>query len=144
MSKLTKKDLHTPFNGAAISRIMGHILAARSEQYPAATLAAALMLRGVVPAIRTTQDLYVLFGVAFGAGESLTVDVLVNGVSILAAPYVLDATQAPKTQIKLPISAAFITVGKVLNAGDRIQVNRTYVAGGAPTAPANTIVLEAA
>lgn len=143
MSILTKKDLHTPFNNLTIQKIMGHILAKKSEQLAAAALATSLMTGGVITQRQVVQDLYALFGVAFGAGESLTIDVLVNGATILNATLVLDSTQTPDTQIPFVLSAAFIAAGKVLNPGDRVQVTRTYTAGGAPTAPVNTVVLEA-
>lgn len=144
MSKLTKKDLHTPFTGATITKIMSHVLAKRSEQLVAASLATSLMAGGVVTQAQTFQDAYAIIGVAMGAGESMTVDILVNGASILNAVLTIDSTSLPDVQLPVTLSAAFIAAGKALNPGDRIQVTRVYVAGGAPTAPVNTVVLEAA
>ena len=79
----------------------------------------------------------ILRGVTFqafqtpAAGEDLTVDVKINGVSVLTAPFVYDSTKLRRTLY----SPTMITVpgGIVVFLGDQIEVVRVYTAGLGPT-----------
>jgi len=70
-----------------------------------------------------------------GAGESMTVDILKNGVSILTAPIVWDSTSTARTAIAGALDAAQVQVA----TGDFLEASLTYVAG-APTPITNTII----
>lgn len=82
-------------------------------------------------------DAYVLVGTACGAGESMTVDLLKNGVSVLTAVLTIDATTDTLNQIPLPIDPALAS----FLAGDVFTTTRDYTAGGTPTPMANTTVV---
>lgn len=139
MSKLSKKDLHTPFTSKTISKLIGFFLRGQAEQAVAASLAAA-PVAGLTPATQGGKitSLYLVSSDAAAAGESMVVDVLKNGVSILTAPYTLDATKLRDTQIELPLAAASANI----LIGDRLTVTRTYAAGGTPTMTATSVVVE--
>jgi hypothetical protein len=68
---------------------------------------------------------------AFGTGESATLDVRKNGVSILTAPIVLNA--ASGSAVVLNETSDIATKGYL--AGDEMTLNVTYVAGGTPNHP---------
>lgn len=139
MSKLAKKDLHFPLNSVALNKLAGFLLRGVSEQLVAANLVAAPMLR-LAPASQAGQfkSLYFLSGAPAAAGESMVVDVLVNGVSILSSTLTFDSTKAADTQYEFAITAG----KEKYNAGDIVTVTRTYVAGGGPTMTATTVVGE--
>lgn len=139
MSKLSKKDLHTPFNGKSLDKIAGYLLRGKSEQATAASLAADPMRHMVVATQNTTiQDLYLVSSAAAASGESMVFDVLVNGASILTSTYTYNSASAAATQIKLPVN----TAKRQINTGDRVTVTRTYTAGGTPSMAATAVVLE--
>jgi hypothetical protein len=83
------------------------------------------------------KSIFVISAAVAGVGETMTYDVLVNGASILTAPYVFSITSAAKAQIDLPLDPAKVAVA----IGDIITVSRTYVAGAVPTMTANTVVV---
>lgn len=66
--------------------------------------------------------------IAAAAGESMTFDVTVGGVSILTAPITIDVATPANT----PVAGALIAT-PTFAAGDEIAVARVYVAGGGPT-----------
>ena len=139
MTRLAKKDLHVPFNNKTLNKVASYLLRGRSEQAVAATAAGAAMAHLTVATQNLTiRDAYFLSASAAGVGESMAIDLLVNGASILTAPYTFDATAAAKTQIKLPVDPA----KQQINIGDKVTVSRTYVAGGGPTMTASVVVVE--
>jgi hypothetical protein len=137
MSTLTQKDLRNPFNGESIKKIRGVINRAISEQKVAATLAGDLARHGVAANGGLVRSLWLLSSKPAAAGESLTIDVTANGVSLLAAPFVFDSTKTAAAQIELPLAASHNIV-----TGDPILVSRTYVAGGGPTMTASSVGVE--
>ena len=139
MSKLSKKDLHTPFTSKTISKLIGFFLRGQSEQATAATAATAAVV-GLTPATQSGKitSLYLVSSDAAASGESMVFDVLKNGVSILSATYTFNSTKTADTQIELPLAAASANIA----VGDRIAVSRTYTAGGSPTMTATSVVVE--
>lgn len=139
MSKLSKKDLHTPFNSKTISKLIGFFLRGQSEQATAASLSAAPVV-GLTPATQNGKitSLYLVSSDNAASGESMVIDVLKNGVSILTATYTFDSTKSRDAQIELPLAAASAN----LVIGDRLTVTRTYTAGGSPTMTATSVVAE--
>ena len=139
MSKLSKKDLHTPFTSKTISKLIGFFLRGQSEQAVAASLSAAAVA-GVTPATQSGKitSLYLVAATAAAAGESMVFDVLKNGVSILTGTYTFNNTKSADVQIELPLAPASAN----LATGDRLTVTRTYTAGGSPTMTATSVVVE--
>ena len=129
--QLNNKDLHTPFNTLTLKKIKSVMLRGISEQAVAASLATAGADRMTpCPQDLTIKDIYVISNLVCAAGESMTYNVLVNGVSILSGVFTLDSTKAAKTQHSLK---SLITGSLVLSAGDKVAVTRVYTAGGGPT-----------
>jgi hypothetical protein len=139
MSKLSKKDLHTPFTSKTISKLIGFFLRGQSEQATAATLASSAMV-GLTPATQNGKitSLYLVSADNAASGESMVFDVLKNGVSILTATYTFNSSSTKDAQIELPLAAASANVA----VGDRLTVARTYTAGGSPTMMATSVVIE--
>lgn len=132
--QLVQKTLHAPMNANSIRLVRGRIERIVSKQGAAATLTENEILDGS----GNLQELYLVAAAVAASGESLTINVLKNGVSILTAPFVYDSPDPSDTVISLPVLP---DVSFVL--GDVITVARTYVAGGGPTPiGANKVVLE--
>ena len=75
---------------------------------------------------------------AFAAGESATVNVKKNGVSILTAPILLDSTVAFKQLIDKTVSVATLPVA----VGDQFTADAVYVPGATPANPTFSIELK--
>jgi len=134
MSKVSRKDLHTPFQSHVVTRLIGQMHAAKSEQLVAADLTA-LMAGGVAKHAGKINSLFLVSSVACGSGESMDIDVLKNGVSILTAPYTIDDTTPVGEQIELPL-----VEHTEVAIGDILTVSRDYTAGGTPTPMTATLV----
>lgn len=137
MAQLTKRNLAIPpLNAQNKDKIRARIDKLESGQGAAANLTT----NEIVEAAGKVLSLIFIANDIAAAGESLTIDVLKEGVSILTAPYAYDATAAAKTRIDLPLVA-----DTVFALGDLLTVSRTYVAGGGPTPlGANKVVMEIA
>lgn len=134
---LVDKDLHNPLTSKTIKKVLAVFQQGKSEQAVAATAAGGAVVNGTpVQYAGKIQALTVMTSVLPGAGESMTYDVKVNGVSILTAPYVLDLTKTAKVQIDLPLD----TTKTAIAVGDILTVDRTYVAGAAAMT-ANAVVI---
>jgi hypothetical protein len=135
---LTYKDMHTPFNSVTLKKILAVLQQGRSEQAVAATAAGAALVNGT-PALYAgnIKSIFVISAAVAGVAETMTYDVLVNGASVLTAPYVFSITSTAKAQVDLPLDPTKVAIA----TGDIITVSRTYVAGGAPTMTANTVVV---
>jgi len=141
MTEFTKRDLHTPFNEKTLTRLWGVMHRARNEQTVAASLATSPM-SGANPAPSppvggTVLSAFFVSRVAAAAGESMTVDVLKNGVSILTGVLTFDATKAAGEQVPLSL-----VPGATVKTGDALVVTRVYVAGGGPTMAQNGAFVE--
>jgi hypothetical protein len=88
----------------------------------------------------TLRQAWVMTEEALSAGESYTVDIVQakTGVSILVAPVVVTLALAKELQLNIPIDPAKLVRAR----GDTFEFVRTYVAGGGPNAPPNTVCLE--
>lgn len=137
MSKLVKKDLHTPFTSHTIEKLMGVIQRCTHEQAVAAD-DAARALPGASPARHSgkVRSVFATLAVLPASGESMSYDVLVNGASILTAPVVVDSTYTDK-YIEL-----FAIAGAQISIGDLVTVTRDYTAGGGPAMTNNSISVE--
>ena len=104
---------------------------ASSYQVTAATLAQNEMIApgpGSITAVKAVAD------VAAAAGESMTVDVKINGVTVLTAVVTLDDSAGTDVQSgSLDTAVAFVE-------DDLISIERTYTAGGGPTPMTDTLV----
>jgi len=105
---------------------------ASSYQATAATAAEVVM---IAPAAGFIESVKAVAGAGAAAGESLTVDVKINGTTVLTAAIVLDA--AAGTDVK---SGTLDSAAIEFAADDLISVERTYVAGGGPTPIVNSLV----
>lgn len=138
MSKLVKKDLHTPFTSHTIEKLMGVIQRCTHEQAVAAD-DAARALPGASPARHSgrVRSIFVVLAVLPASGESMSYDVLVNGASILTAPVVVDSTYTDKY-----IEFSVLAGGAQISIGDLVTVTRDYTAGGGPAMTNNSISVE--
>lgn len=145
MSKLGLSDLR-PFTRGAAKHLIGHINRATSSQGAAASVASPA---GLVPSLDPVhqagqiQDISFVSSAQPATGESLVLDVTVNGVSILSGTYTFNGTLEADTVYSLK----GLLVNKQLNVGDIVRVIRTYTAGGSPalgSTTANSVRIEVA
>lgn len=148
MSVLKRNDFHTPLSNVGITKLFGHVTRCRSEQTAAASLAASPLSGGnPITQDATIVDAYVISSAVAGSGESIVVDLLLNGVSLLSGTYTFDSTKTAKTQLKLALSSMPGVGGRggpKVVAGDILTCTRTYTAGGSPTMVASAVVVELA
>lgn len=143
MSNLTTSDFTSSIDGpntAARRKIIGQCNRASHLQAVAATLAGAAMDAGsgIVLQPGNVREVFVQLVAACASGESMVVDVLKNGVSILSATLTINSTNGTaKAQI-----AASVAAGAAVVAGDVLTCSRTYVAGGGPSMTQTRIVVE--
>ena len=112
----------------------------KSLQAVMATLAASVI--GIVAFEGQVGDVYAVIPQTLGTGESLTLDVLVNGVSILTAPVVVNAALQAVPGKLIPLMKYHDRTKSALHVGDVVTVSRTYVAGGGPAGVTSLVVLE--
>lgn len=128
---ITLRRFHTPMNSESIRGLIGKLMQATSEQKTAATLATSLMSKGVATHPGKIRAIWLTLGPAQPAsGESMVFDVLKNGASILTSAYTHDSTTNTglvDLMFRLDATKQDIAVG------DKLEVSRTYVAGGGPT-----------
>jgi hypothetical protein len=132
MPALTKSNVRTPLGPKGSERLRARIDRVVSNQAVAATATDVQ----VIDVSGKVQALSVVVGTLPAAGESLTVDVHKNGVTILTTPAVLDNTMTNKLRALTPVANTSFAVG------DRVSVIRTYAAGGgpAPIGPSKVIL----
>ena len=135
MSQHTNKEFRGISHSDNSRKVRGILNRCISYQAAAATAAGVAMTPGMALDKGTVREIFAVIDTAFGAAETLTVDVLVNGVSILAAPVVLDVNTAVGVQVPIAVPA-----GTVLAVGDVLTVSRTLAS--TDQTPANTIGLE--
>lgn len=133
--KLTKEDLVQPhFTPKGKASLLAMISQELHFQATAATLAAAHFF--VAEFDGKLDELLAKAGATAAAGESMTIDVLKNGSTVLLNTTAFAASGGNKVvSLNLdPDKASFVK-------GDVFTVTRTYVAGGGPTPIANTTVI---
>ena len=136
MSDLSQKDFRGVPNTCTARKIIGCTQRAFHEQATIATAANTYLVGGCPCAhVGAVQDVVVYLSAAMASGESMTVDVLQNGTSIVGGAKTINT--ASGTEIHLPIAA-----GAMLSKGDKLTVSRVYTAGGTPAAPVNSVVVE--
>lgn len=116
-------ELIGAINGGAVSQTT-------SVQKVAATEEEALFIapaNGEITYVAAKPD------VAAAAGESMTLDVQVNGATVLTVVVTLNDTTGTTTQVGTLIG------DPSFSQDDVITVERTYVAGGAPTMTVTTL-----
>jgi hypothetical protein len=134
MSELTSKVMRGLTGQKAAEDAIAKICEAWNDQSPMATLAATILHRGIADHAGNIKSAFVLISAPMGAGESCVFDITKNGVSL--GTLTID-TETADLQHELTALR-----GMAIAKGDIIRVVRTYVAGGAPTAPANTVHVE--
>lgn len=124
MPQTTQTLLRSPASSRSAKKLRARIDRHASSQAVAATLSDVM----VVDVGGQIQALTAIIGATPAAGESLVVDVLRNGVSILSAPYTFsNALPGKVVRDLVPVAGTTIVIGDV------ITINRTYTAGGGPT-----------
>lgn len=137
MSTVTQKDVKSPFGQRVINRVIGRMYRLRAYQGAPAT---ATVDVGLVQQASVIGDLYLLAHKTAAAGESLVIDVLVNGVSVLTARFTYDATQPKGKQVSLKSLLAGAPVH--MAPGDLVQVAFAYTPGGSPALYGVEVTLE--
>jgi len=134
---LKEKDFRFPLTTAGIKRHVANAGKAWHSQAVAATSGPDQMTCGFAGHAGRMLMVRVLFDATPGVGESMTIDVLVGGVSILhgGVPIALDLTNiVGKEWLELALDSSLTNV----DLGDVLTVNRTYVAGAG--ALANNVI----
>lgn len=137
MSELITRDFRGTPTTLTATKILAVLQRAIHEQATTASAAASNMTGGMVARhAGTVQDVWMQLSAAMGAGESMTLDVLVAGTSIITGGAVTINT-ASGTEIHLPVIA-----GSVVAKGQAVTCTRVYTAGSTPAAPLNVVVAE--
>jgi hypothetical protein len=125
---ISEKSLRGLGNNVTINRLLGWFNRITHFQ---GTPATATTKAGLITQPGVVGEVYLVVRGVAAAGESLGVDVLVNGVSVLTAPYTFDATKNALvgTQIPLPIDETKVN----LACGDLVSFQRTLTGGSTIT-----------
>ncbi len=135
LSKNNSEDLNNPFaTDKGINKILAHINRKQSVQLTAADDATPTPF-WVADFDGQWYDLFVISNVICGAGESMTIDVTKDGVSVLSSVFTINATTIPAGSIKKQVSFRNLltTAGKSFTKGNVFRVIRDYTVGGTPT-----------
>jgi hypothetical protein len=116
-------------NASAIAAIMPN-----QETVLQTTAASATVRSFVASGTGVITGVYAAAGATAAAGESLTVDVQINGVSCLSSVITLDAAATTVAQ-----AGTIDTAADDIAAGDIITVVFAYTAGGGPTRIVDTL-----
>jgi hypothetical protein len=131
--KITQDHLDTPHTDRTGPQLAGRINTIRHLQAVAASLSAQYLWTAEFDGGLT--DAAVTNAAAFAAGESMTFDILKNGVSVLTAVATLSSTTGKHVRASLdPDKTGFAK-------GDVFTCTRVYTAGGGPTPATNTTVI---
>ncbi len=135
------QDLQFPLAEKTHGMLVGWMNAKQNQQVVAASLAASPIWHATFDGV--IGDLFILLDAVAGAGESMTVNVLKNGVSILSGAKTLDSTSANAAAAadRVSLLSLLTAAGKSFVTGDVFTVTRVYTAGGTPTPMTNTTVV---
>ncbi len=125
-----------PLTPPQVSEYLGEINKREHMQAVAATAAGDYL--GIATFDGNIVDAFIQCSVVVGAGESMTVDILKNGVSVLTGVVTVPAGTPAKSQIDI-----FKNINRALVAfvkGDVFTTSRVYTPGGTPTPMARTHV----
>lgn len=137
MSSLAPTDF--PSNAPkSVAKIEGRIEHFRNSQGTAASLAASVL--GVVDsATREIVDAQFTQNALCAAGESMTLDILKNGTSVLlSAPLTIDSTV---TSLQTDLYPLIDPAKRSLAIGDVLTCTRVYTAGGGATPMGGNVVV---
>lgn len=133
--KITAEMLRSPqFTPEAIKSVVGVANSKLHFQAVGATLATQHLFTAEFDG--ELDELIATASASAAAGESMTIDVLKNGATVLTATTAFAASGGSKV-VKLlldPDKKSFVT-------GDVFTTSRVYTAGGGPTPVANTTVI---
>ena len=121
---------------ASVGTLQSQTLVAHYQQSVAASLSAQPLVDGA-PVRRAGTISAVTFissTAAHATDESMTVDVLKNGVSILTAVLTFNSTKSAKSRIACSISGTPTVV-----VGDVLTCTRVYTAGSSPSMTSNVV-----
>lgn len=135
MGQLKQKDLHNPMSSAAIRAVRGRIDGFRSRQATAVDLTDTQ----VSDIVGNIHDVTFVAAAVAAAGETMSIDIHVNGASILASAFIVDDTYPQGSVVHIPVETPNLAIG------DKVEIIRDYTAGGGATPMgANVITVEAA
>jgi hypothetical protein len=125
MGQIKQTWLRTPLGNKT-----KRLLAARIDRHVSSQAAAATLTdTSVLEVSGDVQALGITYAGVPAVGESLTVDIQKNGVTILTTPLVVDSTVGAGVKQK----SFSLAASQTFKPGDIVTVIRTYVAGGGPT-----------
>lgn len=129
------KLLHFPPNDLTLNALRGRIMAKKDTQQTAASA------NTYAVAFHAGKLLHLRLGVSVApaSGETMTIDVHMNTVSILKAPVELVGGTSPDGYYDL---TAYLLPNNPVSPGAIFEFIRTYVAGGGPAAPVTELELE--
>jgi hypothetical protein len=131
--KVLAEQFSTPFTESTLARMIGRIYRMKNFQSTAADLSASVL--GQAEFDGEVGRMYVTIGTLPASGETMTVDVLKNGVSILSAVLTISSTSAKFVEI-----TTLDVTKKSFSEGDVFTTTRDYTAGGGAAPMANTTV----
>jgi len=135
MISLKKKDFRSPSTSLTIERLMAALMAVTSHQAAAADLTSTF----VADHAGQVRGIACILHKAFAAVEKMTIDIQVNGTSILpsAAPQEFNASSGVATPIEIVCNATSIAVG------DTISIVRDWTtSGGVNAEPENVVIVQ--
>lgn len=137
MSKITAHDM-PQMAGKAAARLVQKLHAQKNYQGAAANLAGSAIWQADHDG--QIGDAEVLLGTASAAGESMTVDILKNGTSIMTGgtPVTIAASSAKGSY---DLWSAIDPAKRGYVVGDLFTCSRVYTAGGTPTPMKDTTVI---
>lgn len=124
------RDLRTILNEVIAAANNG---ASHTEKQATAATAAGV-LAFIAPAAGAITSVKAFAGAGAASGESMAVDVKINGTTCLSAAITLN--EAAGTDVQ----SGTLATAVALAAGDKVTVDFTYTAGGGPTPIVNTAV----
>lgn len=126
MGPLEERELHMPLNGASNARLRAAIERIVSRQTTAATSVDTFYLSGK----GTIRGAKFIFAAAAEEGESLAIDIKVNGTSVLAGG---SAITLDDSSDLTPAVWNYLDIDQIkLKPNDVLTIHRTYTAGEAP------------
>jgi len=122
------------WNGTNWTRLGRNVTELKESDLQGAA-ATATVTKFIASAAGKINSVKALAGTAAAAGESMTVDVRINGVSCLTSAITIDDSSGTSVE-----DGAIDTAANTLAADDVVDIVRTYTAGGGPTPMADTLV----
>ena len=131
------QDLETPFSEKTYAKLVGKLERKTSLQLTAASATIYVWtatFNGVI------ADLGLSLSAVPATGESIVVDVLKNGASVLTGTYTVNPTTGASKFVDLFLVLDPTKTG--FAPGDVYTVSRVYTAGSTPAAPSSALLVE--